>query len=54
VKRGKVKAKVSAGKLMIEPTLSLEELISTPVIKIGVREAERLSEQVQKEEGAYG
>ncbi len=53
-KRGKVKANVSKGKLIIEPMPSLEELISTPVIKITVREAKRVSEEAQKEEGAYG
>ncbi len=53
-KGGKVKAKVSDGKLIIEPMPSLEELINAPVVKIGVREAERLSEEAQKEAGAYG
>ena len=53
-KRGKVKANVSDGKLIIEPMPSLEELINAPVIEIGVREAERLSEAAQKEAGAYG
>jgi bifunctional DNA-binding transcriptional regulator/antitoxin component of YhaV-PrlF toxin-antitoxin module len=52
-KRGKVKAKVSEGKLIIEPMPSLEELINAPVVKIGIREAERLSEETQKEAGAY-
>jgi bifunctional DNA-binding transcriptional regulator/antitoxin component of YhaV-PrlF toxin-antitoxin module len=55
IKKGaKVKAKVSQGKLVIEPLPSLEELISSPVVRIGVREAEKLSEEAQKEEGAYG
>ena len=53
-KRGKVKAKVSEGKLIIEPMPSLAELISAPVIKIDVREAERISKEAQKEAGAYG
>ena len=52
-KRGKVKAKVSEGKLILEPLPSLQDLISAPVLKIGVKEAEKLSEEAQKARGIY-
>ncbi len=53
-KKGKVKATVSKGRLIIEAVPSLEELVAAPVLTIGVGEADRLSEEAQKEEGAYG
>ena len=53
-KKGKVKAKVSKGRLVIEPVPSLEELISSSVVTISVAKAEKLSEEAQKEERVYG
>ena len=53
-KRGKVKAKVLKGRLVIEPIPSLQELISSPIVTISADKAEKLSEQAQKEQGAYG
>ena len=52
-KRGKVKAKVSEGKLILEPLPSLQDLISAPVLMIAVKEAEKLSEEAQKARGIY-
>ncbi len=52
-KRGKVKANVSRGRLIIEPMPSLQELITSPVVTLTVGRAKKLSEEAQKEEGAY-
>ncbi|MDV3244320.1 MAG: hypothetical protein LYZ66_03990 [Nitrososphaerales archaeon] len=51
---GRVKARVVEDKLVIEPILSIEEIIKKPVVRIGVREAEGISERAQKKAGAYG
>ncbi len=51
---GRVKARVVEDKLIIEPILSIEEIIKKPVVRIGVREAEGISERAQKKAGAYG
>ena len=53
-KGGRVRARVSGDKLVIEPLPSLKEQISSPVIRITPEEAEKLSEEAQKEAGAYG
>ena len=53
-KGGKVKARVSGDRLIIEPIPTLEELVKAPLVMIGADEVERLSEKVQKEEGVYG
>jgi bifunctional DNA-binding transcriptional regulator/antitoxin component of YhaV-PrlF toxin-antitoxin module len=53
-KKGKVKARVSKGRLVIEPVPSLEELIRSPLVTISVDKAEKLSERAQKEQGVYG
>ena len=53
-KGGKVRARVSGDRLIIEPIPTLEELVKAPLVTIGADEAERLSEKAQKEEGAYG
>ncbi len=53
-KGGKVRARVSGDRLIIEPIPTLEELVKAPLLTIGADEAERLSEEAQKEEGAYG
>ena len=41
-------------RLIIEPMQTLEELVKAPLLTIGADEAENLSEEAQKEEGAYG
>jgi len=52
---GKVTAKISKNKVIIEPVLSIEELLTRPPLgTLTPREAEKLSEQMQKEEGIYG
>jgi len=51
---GRVKAIVEEGKLIIEPILAIEEIIKRHVIELSLEEAEKLSEEVQKEEGIYG
>ncbi len=49
-----MKATIEDGKLVVEPVPSLEELLENPVTRIGAREAEKLSEGAQKEEGIHG
>ena len=51
---GKVKARVVENRLIIESIPSIEELLKHPVAKMTTKEAEKLSEQTQKEEGVYG
>ncbi len=51
---GKVRAVVKEGKLIIEPIPSIEDLIKKPVVKITVEEAEKISEEAQREAGVYG
>lgn len=51
---GKVRAIFESGRLIIEPVPSLEDLISSPVMEITVEEAERMSEEAQREEGVHG
>jgi bifunctional DNA-binding transcriptional regulator/antitoxin component of YhaV-PrlF toxin-antitoxin module len=51
---GRVRATVVAGKLVVEAVPSLEEVLRTPLLKVGVRKAERLSEKTQKEQGVFG
>ncbi|MGI0084962.1 MAG: AbrB/MazE/SpoVT family DNA-binding domain-containing protein [Nitrososphaerales archaeon] len=54
-KGGKVKAKIVENKIIIEPVPSIESLLKRPPLAILTpREAERLSEKIQKEEGVYG
>lgn len=53
-KGGRVKAIVTNGQLIIEPLPSLEDLLRSPIVKISVKQAERLSEKAQKEEGLFG
>ncbi|MFQ6124578.1 MAG: AbrB/MazE/SpoVT family DNA-binding domain-containing protein [Candidatus Heimdallarchaeota archaeon] len=53
-KGGKVRAIVEGKKLVIEAIPSLEEMLRKPIARISVEEAERLSEEAQKEENAYG
>ena len=54
-KGGRVKAAVVGGKLIIEPTDTVEELIrKSPLVSLSPEEAEELSEEKQKEHGAFG
>jgi len=51
---GRVKATVEDGKLIIEPIPTIEERIQCFVVELDPEEAEKLSEEAQKEEGIYG
>ena len=53
-KGGKVRARVAGDKLVIEPLPSLEEVLAAPLAKMTPEEVERLSEEAQREAGAYG
>jgi bifunctional DNA-binding transcriptional regulator/antitoxin component of YhaV-PrlF toxin-antitoxin module len=53
-KGGRVKATVTDGRLIIEPLPSLEDLLKSSLFTISVKDAERLSEKAQKEEGIFG
>jgi bifunctional DNA-binding transcriptional regulator/antitoxin component of YhaV-PrlF toxin-antitoxin module len=53
-KGGRVKATVTDGRLIIEPFPSLEDLLKGPSVAISAKEAERLSEEAQKEAGLLG
>jgi bifunctional DNA-binding transcriptional regulator/antitoxin component of YhaV-PrlF toxin-antitoxin module len=53
-KGGKVRARVSGDKLVIEPLPSLREVLSTPLVTMTPERAEKLSEEAQTEAGAYG
>jgi len=51
---GRVRAIVEKGKLIIEPIPTIEEVIRESIIELSPEEAEKLSEEIQKEEGIYG
>jgi len=51
---GMVRAIVKGRQLIIEPLPTIEELIRETVLELTPEEAERFSEQAQKEEGVYG
>ncbi|RLG47202.1 MAG: AbrB/MazE/SpoVT family DNA-binding domain-containing protein [Thermoproteota archaeon] len=51
---GRVRAVVSGRRLIIEPIPSIEDAIRSPVLEISPEEAERISEEAQREEGALG
>ena len=51
---GIVRAIVEEGRLIIEPIPRIEEVIQRPVVKLSPKEAERLSEEIQREEGIHG
>ena len=51
---GRVRAKVVDGSLIVEPLPSIEDMIQNPMLDVKVGEAEKLSEEAQQEEGAYG
>ncbi len=49
---GRVRARVERGRVIIEPLPTLEELIREPVVEVSPEEAERLSEEAQREVGS--
>lgn len=52
---GKVKANIVGNKLIIEAIPSIEELLKQrPVMRTTTKEIEKISEEIQKEEGIYG
>jgi len=51
---GRVRALVKGLRLIIEPIPSIEDLIKRDVVEISPDEAERISEELQREKGAYG
>lgn len=52
---GKVKANIVGNKLIIEAIPSIEELLKQrPVMRTTTKEVEKISEEIQKEEGIYG
>jgi bifunctional DNA-binding transcriptional regulator/antitoxin component of YhaV-PrlF toxin-antitoxin module len=52
---GRVKADVVGNKLIIEAIPSIKELLQRPpIMKMTTKEFEKLSEEMQKEEGIYG
>jgi bifunctional DNA-binding transcriptional regulator/antitoxin component of YhaV-PrlF toxin-antitoxin module len=53
-KGGRVRATATKGRLVIEPLPSLEDLLKGPMVTVSPEEAERLSEDAQKEEGLFG
>jgi hypothetical protein len=53
-KGGKVRATIVDGRLVLEPVPSIEELLRRPVLVSESGKAELLSEEAQKEAGAYG
>jgi len=51
---GIVRATVEGSKLVIEPIPSIEDLIKDKVIELTPDEAEKISEELQRERGIYG
>ena len=51
---GRVRARIEDGRVIIEPIPTVEEVIRSPVVRLSPEEAERLSEEAQKEEDVYG
>ena len=51
---GLVKAIVEGRKLIIEPIPGVEDLVKEAVVELTPEEAERLSEEAQREEDIYG
>ncbi len=49
-----VGAYIVEDKLIIKPILSVEEKIKRHIVEISPEEAEKLSEEAQREEGVYG
>jgi bifunctional DNA-binding transcriptional regulator/antitoxin component of YhaV-PrlF toxin-antitoxin module len=54
-KGGRVKATIVDGKLIIEPMDTLEEIIRRrPLVSVSPEKVEKISEEAQKEQGAFG
>jgi bifunctional DNA-binding transcriptional regulator/antitoxin component of YhaV-PrlF toxin-antitoxin module len=53
-KRGKVRAVVVEGRLVIEPLPSLEDVLASPLVAMTPDEVEEAAEEAQKEAGVYG
>ena len=51
---GSVRAIIKESKLIIEPLPTVEELIKDEIVDLTPEEAEKISEEVQKEKGIYG
>ena len=51
---GRVRAWVEKGRVIIEPIPTVDEIIRGPVVRLSPEEAEKLSEEAQREEGVYG
>lgn len=51
---GIVRAVVKEDKLIIEAVRTVEDMLLNPVIEIDPEDAEKLSEELQEEEGVYG
>ncbi len=51
---GRVRARIENGRLLIEPVPAVEDLLRKPVLVIAPDETEALSEETQKEQGAFG
>ena len=51
---GLVKATIENNKLIIEPIPSIKELLEDVVMEVEPGEAERISEEMQKEANIYG
>ncbi len=52
---GRVKASVVDNKLIIQAIPSIEELLQRPpLLRTTTKEIEKVSEEIQKEEGIYG
>jgi len=51
---GLVKATIEDNKLIIEPIPSIKELLEDVVMEVEPGEAERISEEMQKEANIYG
>jgi bifunctional DNA-binding transcriptional regulator/antitoxin component of YhaV-PrlF toxin-antitoxin module len=52
---GRVKADVVGDKLIIEAIPSIEEILKQPpVMRTTTKKIEKISEEIQKEEGIYG
>lgn len=51
---GFVRAIIEGSRLIIEPLPTLEDLIKSVVVELTPEEAERISEEAQREIGVYG
>jgi bifunctional DNA-binding transcriptional regulator/antitoxin component of YhaV-PrlF toxin-antitoxin module len=52
---GKVRATIVGNKLVIEAIPSIEEILKRPpIMRTTTKDIERVSEEIQKEEGIYG